>query len=147
MKYVTCDGMATVHVDKISSTRRRKLGAKLTPNVQVGTHLQYYTSNRFCMGGDVADTMVASSLLFVSRTARVLGSAPGVEIIVGTTSRWVKVIFKINTKVGNVSVWAVCGVLVLLTASVLVLPMQCTRLSTSAWTQFACRLVAVHCSV
>ncbi|KAG7377472.1 hypothetical protein PHYPSEUDO_011614 [Phytophthora pseudosyringae] len=100
----------------------------------VDTYLHYVDSNHFYMGGDVVETMTASALLFIFQNARVLDSAPGTEIMTAqrrladTTTRRVK-IFLTNTKVGNVCTWTGCGVLLLLTVVVLVLPNERARLS------------------
>ncbi|GMF55133.1 unnamed protein product [Phytophthora fragariaefolia] len=100
----------------------------------VDTYLQYVDHNHFYMRDDMVDTMAASALLFLFQNARVLDSAPGVEImqtqrrLADANSRRVKV-FLTNTKVGNVCTWTGCGVLLLLTVLTLVLPNERARLS------------------
>ncbi|CAI5705101.1 unnamed protein product [Peronospora effusa] len=104
-----------------------------TCSVAVDTFLQYVNSNHFYMGDDIAETMAASALLFIFQNARVLDSAPGMKImvqrrLVDTTTRRVKV-FLTNTKVGNRCTWTGCGLLLLLTALVFLLPNERARLS------------------
>ncbi|KAF4028094.1 hypothetical protein GN244_ATG20250 [Phytophthora infestans] len=100
----------------------------------VDTYLQYVDSNHFYMNGNLVDTMTASALLFIFQNARVLDHAPGMDImmtqrrLVDTSQRRVKV-FLTNTKVGNVCTWTGCGVLLLLTVLVLVLPNERARLA------------------
>ncbi|EGZ08559.1 hypothetical protein PHYSODRAFT_306421 [Phytophthora sojae] len=100
----------------------------------VDTYLQYVDCNHFYLGGDMVDTMAASALLFLFQNAQVLDTAPGVEIMMtqrrlaDTNSRRVKV-FLTNTKVGNISTWTGCAVLLLLTVLTLVLPNERARLS------------------
>jgi len=109
-------------------------GSTGTCSSTVDTYLHYVVSNHFYMGGDVVDTMAASALLFLFQNARVMDSAPGVEItmaqrrLADTDSRRVKV-FLTNTTVGNACTWTGCGVLLILTILVLVMPNERARLS------------------
>ncbi|ETN01439.1 hypothetical protein PPTG_17339 [Phytophthora nicotianae INRA-310] len=105
-----------------------------TCSAAMDTYLQYVDSNHFYVSGDMVETMAASALMFIFQNARVLDNAPGVEImmtqrrLVDTDTRRVKV-FLTNTKVGNVCTWTGCGVLLLLTVLVLVLPNERARLA------------------
>uniref|UniRef100_H3H155 Transmembrane protein n=2 Tax=Phytophthora ramorum TaxID=164328 RepID=H3H155_PHYRM len=100
----------------------------------VDTYLKYVDTNHFYMGGDMINTMAASALLFIFQNARVMDSAPGVDImttqrrLVDTTTPRVKV-FLTNTTVGNACTWTGCGVLLILTILVLVLPNERARIS------------------
>ena len=103
-----------------------------TCSIAVDTFLQYVNSNHFYMGENMAETMAASAMLFIFQNARVLDSAPGMGImaqrrLVDTTTRRVKV-FLTNTKVGNRCTWTGCGLLLLLTALVFLLPNERARL-------------------
>ncbi|KAG3001489.1 hypothetical protein JG687_00012844 [Phytophthora cactorum] len=106
----------------------------LACSTTMDTYLRYVDNNHFYLSGDMVETMAASALLFIFQNARVLDSAPGVEImmtqrrLVDTSTRRVKV-FLTNTKVGNVCTWTGCGVLLLLTVLVLVLPNERARLA------------------
>ncbi|KAG6976657.1 hypothetical protein JG688_00001160 [Phytophthora aleatoria] len=106
----------------------------LACSTTMDTYLRYVDDNHFYLSGDMVETMAASALLFIFQNARVLDSAPGVEImmtqrrLVDTSTRRVKV-FLTNTKVGNVCTWTGCGVLLLLTVLVLVLPNERARLA------------------
>ncbi|CAH0478237.1 unnamed protein product [Peronospora belbahrii] len=107
------------------------LGRIRACSMAVDTYLQYVNSNHFYIGDDIVETMAASALLFIFQNARVLDSALGVMVqrrLVETTPRRVRV-FLTNTKVGNICTWTGCGLLLLLTALVLVLPNERARLS------------------
>ncbi|CAI5713843.1 unnamed protein product [Hyaloperonospora brassicae] len=100
----------------------------------VDTYLQYVNSNHLYMGDDMVETMAASALLFIFQNARIIDGALSAGIVtarrrlVDTADRRVK-IFLTNTRVGNVCTWTGCGVLLLLTVLVLVLPNERARLA------------------
>lgn len=103
-------------------------------SAKIDTYLQYINNNRFYFSGDIVETMAASALLYIFQNARVEDKTYDVEAVtvqrrlVDTTTRRVR-IFLTNTKLGNVCTWTGCGVLLLLTALVLVLPNERARLA------------------
>ncbi|CEG38382.1 uncharacterized protein PHALS_08460 [Plasmopara halstedii] len=97
-------------------------------------YLRYIKNNHFYFNENVVETMAASALLYIFQNAKVVYAAHDVEAVnvqrqlVDTRVRRVR-IFLTNTKVGNVCTWTGCGVLLLLTILVFVLPNERARLA------------------
>lgn len=112
------------------------LGSTRACTKAVDVYLQYVDSNCLYLDDDMVEAMAASALLYIFQDAQIAPSAMNVEKEVDhrrlaiTTTRRVKV-FLTNTWVGNVCTWTGCGVLLLLTALVLVLPNERARLAPS----------------
>ncbi|TDH67442.1 hypothetical protein CCR75_008574 [Bremia lactucae] len=100
----------------------------------VETFLQYIQSNHFYFAGDIVEIMAASALFYIFQNAQLVDTssvdtATAIQRrLDGTTTRRVRV-FLTNTRVGIICTWTACGVLLLLTVLVIVLPNERARLA------------------
>lgn len=106
---------------------------KASCSSDIDVYLQYVQVNHFFFGNEMLDTAAAAALLFIFQNARVLDGAPreglfALQRRLADSGPRVQV-FLTNTTVGKWCTWTGCGVLLVLTILVLVLPNERARLT------------------